>query len=210
MTQKSHDIATRQVVIGLTGASGSGKSEAARILKGLGAAVIDADAVARAIVERREVLDELVEAFGDWVADGQGKFNRAAVSERAFSDAKFLERLTVITHKYIIKEICGFVDSLKSGGNSFPIVIDAPIPVERGFLDLSDTVWVIKAPRRRRLERVVARDKISAGAAEARFMSQLPDADYEKLADVLIENDGDLCNLENELIRQFNQLKEWS
>jgi len=201
----------RHIVIGLTGASGSGKSEAARVLSGFGADVIDADKIARAVVGDRVVLDELVRAFGDWIVDGQGGFNRAAASKRAFADGPFLARLTEITHKYITDEIYARVDEFKrkpppEGREYAVIVIDAPIPVEKGFLDLSDTIWVIKSPRKTRLERVVARDNISAGAAEARFSAQLDDAGYEKLADVVIDNAGDVGELAGELLRQYRLL----
>jgi dephospho-CoA kinase len=201
----------RTVIIGLTGSSGSGKSEAAKVLSGLGATVIDADAISREIVNRRQTLDELVNAFGGWVVDEQGRFNRTRVSKRAFSDNAFLARLTVITHKYIAEDIYMRVDAIKSdscdNSGARYIVIDAPLPVERGFLDLADVVWMIKSPRDQRVHRIVARDNISAGGAEARFASQLSDAEYEKLADVVIHNDGSLAELENEIKRCFGQLK---
>jgi len=190
-------------VIGLTGASGSGKSEAARILSGLGAYIIDADKVAREVTDRRETMDELVREFGGWIVGPRGRFNRADASKRAFSDGVFLKRLTEITHKYIIKEIYGRVESFITDPAPGAIVIDAPIPVEKGFLDISDAVWVISTSRAVRLERVMARDRIARDAAEARFASQLSDAEYEKLADVVIYNNGGPENLEAEVALQY-------
>ena len=204
-------------VIGLTGSSGSGKSEAAKMLANLGALIIDADEAAHAIVEKREVLDELASAFGDWVVDGAGRYNRAQVSIRAFSDKGFLERLTAITHKYIIEEILSRVDELKRGAGGTQktiIVIDAPIPVEHGFLDISDYVLVIKAPRAQRLNRIIERDGISGAAAEARLLSQMPDEEYIKLADAVICNEGDMEALEHEMTKLYgcliNNLKNCS
>ena len=197
----------QNLVIGLTGSSGSGKSEAAKILAGWGAAIIDADAISRAIVEERSVLDELICAFGEWVVDREGKFNRAIVSKRAFSDAATLARLSEITHKYIAKEIYRQVERLKSSHDGF-IVIDAPIPAKNGFIDISDVVWVIKSPASQRLKRILARDGISVEAALARISSQLPDGEYERLADSVIINDGGIDKLKNNLKRYINMVKD--
>lgn len=202
------------VIIGLTGGSGSGKSSAAAILAGLGARVIDADKIAHEVSERRDVLDELKESFGDWIIGENGSFNRALASKRAFSDTDFLGRLTGITHKYIINEIYARVGDIKreltadNTAGSAVIVIDAPLPVEKGFLDLADEVWVIRASRGVRRDRVIERDNIGADAVEARFSSQLPDAGYEKLADALIDNDGTPEDLERVLTAEFRRAEK--
>jgi len=185
-------------------------------LSALGAHVIDADKVAREVTDRRETLEELAAAFGGWIIDESGRFNRAAASARAFSDGAFLARLTAITHKYIIEEIDGRIAAIRSAGTPGSgsaetsarrvIVIDAPIPVERGFLDISDVVWVVRAPRERRLERVISRDNIDAGAAAARFASQIADAGYDRLADVIIDNGAGLDALEAEIRRRYQLL----
>ena len=199
-------------IIGLTGASGSGKGEAAKILAGFGATIIDADKISHEIfngshgkpkngADGGEALAELAEAFGAWVVGGDGKLDRAAVAARAFSDRGFLGRLTEITHKYIIKEIYARVAALQSNKKNEIIVIDAPIPVEKGFLDLADAVWVVKASRENRLARIFARDGLSETAANARFSSQMADAEYERLADVIIENDSDVEELRRKITR---------
>ena len=203
MTKDAKVDTKRSLVIGLTGGSGSGKSEAAKILAGLGAAVIDADAISRAVVEDRAVLDELVGEFGKWILNKDGGFNRAIVSKRAFSDAGVLARLSKITHKYIAKEIYRRVDMLKTDRGGI-IVIDAPIPVKNGFLDISDVVWVIKSLKRQRLKRIMDRDGIDAEAAEARLSSQLPEEEYERLADLVIINNGSVSDLENEIKRHIS------
>ena len=193
-------------MIGLTGASGSGKSAAAAILAGFGAQVIDADKIAHEVAEERETLDELTREFGDWIVDARGGFNRAQASKRAFSDSGFLSRLTEITHKYIIKTIYARLDEITARDPAAVVVLDAPIPVEKGFLDVANVVWVVSTTRETRLERVVCRDGIDVGAAESRFAAQLPDSGYERLADVVIDNNGDINGLERELRRQYESL----
>ncbi|MDR3121579.1 MAG: DNA polymerase I [Clostridiales bacterium] len=207
-------------VIGLTGASGSGKSLAAKALADLGAAVIDADQVAREAAEDAGVLAELVAAFGPWVVRADGTFDRTRVAERAFSDRLFLDRLTEITHRYITTEIAARVHAFKnaavSPGASVSaptsaarpaaapvIVIDAPLPVEKGFLDLADAVWVVTSPLELRRARVVARDHITAEQADARFSAQMQEADYLKLADIVIVNDGGPAELRDKVRQNF-------
>ena len=200
------DATSGHIVIGLTGGTGSGKSEAAKILKTLGAAVIDADAVSREVVERRDVQAELVGEFGAWVVDEHGRFNRSQVSKKAFSDKIFLERLTKITHKYIIKAIGKLLDDLKARADCKIIVIDAPIPVKHGFLDISDFVWVLDSPREQRRKRIIERDGLGPEDADARLMAQMPDGEYKKLADALIDNSGGLDALEREIGRLYAQV----
>jgi len=206
MPDTSGNMKKQHFIIGLTGSSGSGKSAAADVLESFGAIVIDADKVAYEVAERRETLEELAGAFGGWITEG-GKFNRAQASKKAFSDKAFLARLTEITHKYIIKEIYARVESIQNNNEKTVIVIDAPIPVEKGFLDLADAVWVVSSPRGERLERVMRRDGISAAAAGARFSSQLPDAEYEKLADDVIDNSRGVDELRLVLRSMYDGIK---
>ena len=231
-TESMRDIADKNIIIiGLTGSSGSGKSEAARMLSGLGAHVIDADAVSHEITDTREVLAELREEFGDWVVGAHGGFDRALASKKAFADSGFLKRLTGITHKYIIKEVYRRVAGMRDCISTRPagdisiaagvrpegdtdsaagvrgvIVIDAPLPVEKGFLDLADTVWVVSAPRSQRLERIMSRDGLSREAAGARLSSQLSDEGYERLADVIINNGGGIDELRAAVTRNYEAL----
>jgi len=200
----------RKYIIGLTGSSGSGKSTAAKILSELGATVIDADKIAYETVEKETVLDELKNAFGDWVTDERGGYNRKKISEIAFTDKAFLARLSAITHRHIVKEIYARVDGIASSPADKPsggvIVIDAPIPVERGFLDLADAVWVVSARREARTGRIVKRDGIGEAETGARFDSQMSDADYERLADVIIRNDDDMEAFKTTIKRYFSNI----
>jgi DNA polymerase-1 len=231
----------RPCVIGLTGASGSGKSEAAKILRRLGAAVIDADAVSREATGDAGVLLELVDDLGDWVVGDDGLFDRKTVAQMAFGDRDILNRLTAITHRYIINRIDAMVsDWKKCGGREagetgeagkageigeagragetgkagetgemprVPVlVIDAPLPVKRGFLDNADTVWVVACDYELRLKRVLARDGISREQAEARLSAQMRDSDYIKLADLVITNNGEPEELERQIAEGWRGL----
>ncbi|MDR1439723.1 MAG: DNA polymerase I [Clostridiales bacterium] len=206
-------VPLRAAIIGLTGASGSGKTEAADILRRLGATVIDADAVSREAARNESVLRELRAELGDWALGGDGRLNRKAVAERAFADKDVLDRLTAVTHRYIISVIDADVSDWKNGDTRKTgargcqaLVIDAPLPVRRGFLDNVDTVWAVTCGYRRKLERITARDGVSEEQAAARLRSQMPDAEYAALADVVIENDGAPDDLEKKVAEAWSRL----
>ena len=200
-------------VIGLTGGIGSGKSEAARILAGFGAVLIDADAVARETLDEPSTLEALERELGSVVIGDDGKFARKKVASIAFKDKEFLKTLNRISHKFVSDKVFKMVDDIANAApsqikmvddptNAAPsqiIVIDAPIPVERGFLDLSDEVWVITASHGKRLERIIKRDGISKYEAEARMNSQPSDEEYKRIADRLISNNNTFADLKKEL-----------
>jgi dephospho-CoA kinase len=207
----------RPCVIGLTGASGSGKTEVAGILRRLGAEVIDADEVSREAARDAGALRELRDALGAWVLDADGNFDRRAVAQRAFGDKEILDRLTAITHRYIINRIDAMVSDWKKRGidriggageaaRRPVLVIDAPLPVKRGFLDNADVVWVVASDRELKLRRIAARDGISREQAEARLAAQMDDSGYIRLADAVFENNGAPAELEEQAVRAWNGL----
>ncbi|MCL2165212.1 MAG: dephospho-CoA kinase [Oscillospiraceae bacterium] len=193
-------------VIGLTGGSGSGKSEAAKVLSGLGAAIIDADRVAREISNEPQTLAALKAELGGIAIDKNGMFARKRVAALAFKDREFMRKLTGVTHQFIVERIKGRIREIKETTPERTIVIDAPIPVEHGFLDQVDEVWVVRADLDERLRRIVSRDGIHRAEAEARVGSQLTDAEYEKVADRLIDNNGSLLQLKEKLEAIWNSI----
>ena len=201
-------------VIGLTGNSGSGKSTVANLLERHGAFVIDTDKIARKAVEDSVVLDSLRRVFGDAVFDAEGIFDRKKTALLVFNDQERLARLTEITHEYIIREVYCSVAAQQelnlSGCQTEKdaariIVIDAPIPVEKGFLDIADEVWVVVSELRYRLDRVAERDGLTEEEALSRFHAQLSDHEYRKLADCVLENNGTLQDLEMQALRQMER-----
>ena len=211
---------TIPLVIGLTGGSGSGKSEVARVLRGFGAVAVDADEVSREAADDPDVLSRLKAALGDWVVGVDGRFDRKAVGRRVFSDRNALEALTVITHDYIIKAIdervrayragqgagYGAVHGAWHGGAAPALVLDAPLPVRRGFLDNVDVVWAVVCDVSKKVERIVSRDGIDAELARARLAAQMADADYARLADVVLTNNGSLADLERSARQAWDSL----
>lgn len=196
-------------IIGVTGGIGSGKSTISRILKDLGAAVIDADAVARSVTQAGgEAIKELADCFGNEIIDANGELDRAKLASAAFADDVKLRALNSITHKYISEKINETVLSLKKLGKFDIVVIDAPIPLEKGFLDLADEVWVVVADKNARIERVMERSGFSLDDVSARMAAQIGDEEYTRLADEVLHNNGSIEELEQAVVKLFLRKKQ--
>ena len=184
------------LVVGLTGGIGSGKSTVAALLSRLGAVVIDADAIARRIVEPgRPALAALVDRFGEGILDADGVLDRKALAALAFADADSRRALEEITHPAI------GVEFLRQVGETPPgsvVVHDVPLLVESGIAERYEAVIVVEAPREVRLARLESRGVDRADAA-ARMEAQATDAARRAVATWVIDNSGDLDSLEQQV-----------
>lgn len=197
-------------IIGVTGGIGSGKSSVSRTLRDLGAAVVDADVLARNVTSGGKAFEELVSYFGSDIVGADGELDREKLAAVAFSDKVKLHALNSITHKYIVEKIYDTVEVLRSSGKWDIIVIDAPIPVEKGFMDLADEIWVVTADRETRIKRVMQRSGFSYESVSERINSQLRDEEYLRIADEVLYNNGSMEEIEQSVVRLFIQKKqEW-
>lgn len=198
-------------IIGITGGIGSGKSSVSRTLRDLGAAVVDADILAKNVTAGgSEAVRELVEYFGNDIIDQAGELDRKKLASIAFGDQVKLHALNSITHKHIVERIRETIEVLKNTGKWDFIVVDAPIPVEKGFLDLADEVWVITADRETRVKRVMDRSALTSEAITDRINAQMREEEYLRIADEVINNNGTMEELEQTVVKLFLQKKqEW-
>jgi dephospho-CoA kinase len=181
--------------IALTGGIGSGKSTVARLLEAKGAVVVDADAIARAIVEPGEpALAEIREAFGPDVIDPSGRLDRAALAGIVFADPDALARLNAITHPRIAARSAELLEAAPSGA---VLVYDMPLLVEQGPTALEgwDAIVVVDAPDDARLERLLARG-MDRDDAQMRMGAQATRQERLAAADHVIDNSGDPAALE--------------
>ncbi|MBQ2695797.1 MAG: dephospho-CoA kinase [Clostridia bacterium] len=191
-----------KTVLGLTGGSGCGKSLAASFLKKHGAEIIDADKIAREILEPgKPALKEIVEAFGG-VLLPDGSLNRKKLGNLVFSDEDSLHRLNAITHTYIIDEIKKAVNASQ---NSF-IVIDAPLLLECGLDSLCTACVCVLADKELRKARIMTRDNLTEQEAENRIASQKDDGYYKSRCKFFIENNGDAASLEQSITHILKEL----
>ena len=181
--------------IALTGGIGSGKSTVSRLLAEKGAVVVDADAIAREIVEPGQpALEEIRVAFGPEVIDAEGRLLRSRLAEIVFEDPDALARLNAITHPRIAVRSAELLESAPADA---VVVYDMPLLVEQGPQALVgwDAIVVVDAPEEVRVERLIARG-VDRDDAQRRMAAQAPRDVRLAAADHVIDNSGDLLGLE--------------
>ena len=186
---------------GLTGNIGSGKSTVGRLLAAAGIPVVDADQVAREVVERgRPALREIASRFpGVLLPDGS--LDRKALAQRVFADTDEREALNQIIHPRIAEEVAARLAALAAAGHRLA-VYEAALIVENGLQAGLDGLVVVVAPPEQQVARLRLRDGMSEADARARIAAQLPSAEKVRHATVAIENSG----TEAELAAQVDRL----
>jgi len=190
-------------MVGLTGGIGSGKSTVARMLVERGAVVVDADAIARQVVEPGQpALAALVDAFGAKILRADGSLDRAALAAQAFVTDEDRKRLEAITFPAIGEE---FVRQVAAAPADAIVVHDVPLLVEstRGY-DYQ-AVIVVEAPRELRLQRLEQRG-VDRTDAERRIALQATDAERRAVATWVVDNSTDLAHLEHQIAQIWPEL----
>lgn len=179
------------LVIGVTGGIGAGKSTVSAQLVKMGAMLLDADSLSREVTAPGEpAVAEIVARFGTEVLDGQGQLNRHTLASLVFSDSERRQALEAIIHAQVVAAIDKALAALRQQVWHGVVVLDVPIPVSRGFLDVSDEVWVVESPVAERIARVRQRSGLTESQIRARMDAQLGEAEWHRLADRLIDNAG--------------------
>ena len=174
--------------VGLTGGIGSGKSTVASLLQEHGATVIDADAIARQVVEPgTATLAELVAEFGERIIRDDGSLNRGELAAIAFADRIATERLNEIMHPAIKAETARL---LQAAGDGAIVIHDMPLLLETGQQDLVDMVVVVDVPEDVQRERAVGQRGLSLDDVERRMAAQVIRSERLARADVVIDNSG--------------------
>lgn len=190
-------------MVGLTGGIGAGKSVAARGLAGRGAIVIDADLLAREVVAPgTEGLRQVVGAFGAGVLAGDGALDRAALGARVFADEAARRRLEGIIHPRVRARTEELVAAAPPDA---VIVNDVPLLVEGGLAPLYHLVLVVRAPEVTRVVRLVQDRGMTEAEARIRIHAQTTDERRRAAADVVLDNDGPLDDLDTWLDRLWRE-----
>lgn len=176
------------LIIGLTGSIGTGKSMIANKLRDLQIPVVDADLIAREVVEPgKDAYNEIVSTFGDKIVQGDKKLDRKALGNIVFNDEEKRKRLNAIIHPAIRKEMLRQRDEWVQKGEEC-VVLDIPLLYESGLTHFVDKVIVVFVDPDVQLQRIMARDKSSKEDATNRINSQIPVAKKAKIADAVIDN----------------------
>ena len=178
-------------IIGLTGSISTGKTQVSNYLRDRGEKVIDADLIARKVVDLEPVKEKIKEAFGhDIYKDDE--LDRKALGEIVFRDKEKRQVLNEIEHPEIYKIILEEVKNSK--GRVFvdiPLLFESQHLNEKYGLDF-DEVWLVYVNRETQVKRLIKRDRISKGYALEKINSQMSVEDKKIMADVIIDNSGSL------------------
>lgn len=191
-------------LIGLTGGIGSGKSTIARRLAEHGAHIIDADQVAREVVEPgTPALVQLTELFGRDILKEDGSLNRSALGDIVFTDAEALRNLNAIVHP-AVRERTAFL--ISQAPQDSIVVYDVPLLVESENSYTFDAIVVASAPEHVRVERLMEHRGMLESEALARIQSQAPEEERLRLANHVIDTSGDLLHTYNQVDALWQEL----
>ena len=194
--------------VGLTGGIGSGKSAVSALLRSYGAAVVDADQVAREVVAvGTPGLAAVVDAFGADVLREDGSLDRPALGRRVFGQPEELARLNGILHPLIARRTAELWAQAEAAGAAV-LVHDIALLVENGLADRYDTVVVVAARPETQLDRLVRLRGMSEQDARARIAAQVPLEDKLAVATHVISNDGPLEELAPQVERVWRVVQE--
>lgn len=178
-------------IIGLTGSISTGKTQVSNYLRNRGEMVIDADLIAREVVDLGPVKEKIKEAFGNDIYKDD-ELDRKALGEIVFRDKEKRQVLNEIEHPEIYRIILEEIKNFK--GRVFvdiPLLFEAQHLNEKYGLDF-DEVWLVYVSRETQVKRLIKRDKISRGYALEKINSQMSVEDKKIMADVIIDNSGSL------------------
>jgi len=177
------------LVIGLTGGIGTGKSEVARLLQSLGAAVISADEVGHeAYAPNSESWREVVDTFGKEILQPSGEIDRQKLGAIVFSDPQQLEKLNAIMHPRMARMVADRIQVLRDQGAS-TVVVEAALLFEAGWDSTDSSVESV-------VERLQARNGMDEKEARRRIDSQMDPAERIERSDLVVDNSSDVSALE--------------
>ena len=193
------------LLVGLTGGIGSGKSTVAELLAERGAVVIDADDLARrAVAPGTEGFDRVVETFGRDILGPDGDIDRSRLAETVFGDPTRLRALESIVHPEVARLYAEALEPFRETDRV--VVYSVPLLAERGLAEGFDVVVLIVADIDRRIERLMRDRGMTSEQVRARTATQLSDEDRARVADVLLDNDGELGRLTPQVDRLWLDL----
>ncbi|NGO69583.1 dephospho-CoA kinase [Streptomyces boncukensis] len=194
------------VKVGLTGGIGAGKSEVSRLFAAYGAVIVDADRIAREVVEPgTRGLAAVVAEFGEEVLAPDGTLDRPKLGALVFSDTDRLAALNAIVHPLVGERSA---ELERQAGEDAVVVHDVPLLAENGLGPLYDVVVVVDASPQTRLDRLVRLRGMEEGEARARMAAQATPEERRAVADIVIDNDGPLEALEPQVRETWERLRE--
>jgi dephospho-CoA kinase len=182
----------RFLLVGLTGGIATGKSTVSEMLRGLGAEIIDADRLAREVVEPGQpAFKQIVAEFGAGIVGADGALDRKKLGAIVFADPERRKRLEALTHPAIRERFQARLDELAARGFAGLVFFDAPVMIESGSYKNMDRMVVVVTDEATQMARLHARDGTDDAEGRRKIASQMPLTEKAKLADHVIDNSGD-------------------
>ena len=194
--------------VGLTGSIAVGKSSVCEVFRELGCAVLDADRVARDVVEPGTIgLKRVVEQFGESVLQPDGRLDRPKLGLIVFADEEKRLLLNSIIHPLVFESQNAWLKDVELSDPNGIAIVDAALMIESGGYKRFDKLIVVWCEPELQLQRLMARDGISKEVAEARIAAQMPQDEKKRYADFLIDTSNDYENTCRQTTEIFHQLK---
>lgn len=192
-------------LLGITGGIGAGKSTVTRIFSDLGATCIDADVLAREVLEPGQIgYQKVIEVFGDGILQADGRIDRKGLAKIVFQKKEKLAQLNQITHQEVFKRM---EEEIKRAKTQI-VCLDVPLLFTSEFPFHCTKTIAVLAPLSVRMDRVVKRDHSTEEDVLARIQAQLSDNELRNLADYIIINDGSLTDTKKQVQEIYQQVME--
>ncbi|HLB05492.1 MAG TPA: dephospho-CoA kinase [Thermodesulfobacteriota bacterium] len=197
------------LIVGLTGGYASGKSTVARMFMELGAALIDADQLAREVVEpEKAAWFEIVAHFGKGILLENRGIDRKALGEIVFKDKEERERLNAIVHPKVLEEELRAIEKIRGREPDAIVILSVPLLIESGHYRHCGKIIVVTVDEETHIKRLINRDGFTREEAIRRISAQMPLSEKVKYADFVIDNSGSIKDTESHVRNIFNIIKQ--
>ena len=195
------------IMAGLTGGIATGKSTVSGMLARAGAKIIDADKIAREVVEPgTPAYNDILSFFGHSILLSDGSIDRKGLGDIIFNDLEKKKRLDAIVHPRVYQRTEALIADISVASPDSVIILDIPLLLETGMRKNLAEVIVVYVPEALQLQRLMARDQIDADAALARIRSQMPIEEKRRLASIVIDNSGSMADTRRQSLAVFDRL----
>ncbi len=197
------------ILVGLTGGVACGKSSVARLFQDCGAILIDADVLARTVVERgKPALKDIARVFGKKTLLPDGTLNRPALAKIVFGSPAKLKKLNAIVHPRVAREQARMTREIATQEPRAVVIYDAPVLIEAGADKRVDKIVVVSADEQTQIKRLHNRSHLSKTEALRRIKSQMPLAKKTAMADYVIDGTLSYEQTKHEVQRIYSELKQ--
>lgn len=194
--------------LGLTGGIATGKTTISNYLKSINIPVLDADEYARKVVEPGTPgLAEITNTFGEQILQPDGSLNRKLLGQIVFNDSSARQTLNDITHPRIQQMMADELHRLAEQQTPL-VILDIPLLLENNNVAGADAVMVVSIPESLQLTRLMQRNNLTEKEAHARISAQMPLVEKEKLADFVIDNSGTISNMQKQVEKVIQKIRQ--